>query len=192
MIITPGLPSNEIEDNICLAFQKAAADTSHNLRFFTVSTYNIHTSAPESRMVVLRRFLSDWTIRFFTDYRSSKVSEIKNHPMISLLFWNPEERYQIRVQASATVHYQNEISYGEWQHVNGRAQDEYKAFLPPGAKISSSAEALQKKSDSHYFAVVDALPLQIKILQINRSKHLSMNFKRQSAADKWKGKWIVP
>jgi len=192
MIINTDFSPDEIINNINQAFRNAAADTSHNLRFFSVATYDNGNNTPQSRMVVLRKFLPDWTLRFYTDYRSSKVADIKNHPSVSLLFWNPEERYQIRVQASATVHYQNEISESEWQHVDDAAKKAYTTILAPGSGISQPNEVRRQKDNTHHFCVIDALPFQIKVLQLNREDHLAMSFIRESVAEKWDGSWILP
>jgi len=192
MIINTDFSSDEIKNNIHQAFRSAATDNRHHLRFFSIATYDIVNNAPQSRMVVLRKFLPDWTLRFYTDYRSSKVADIKNHPSVSLLFWNPEERYQIRVQASATVHYQNEISEGEWQHVDDAAKKAYTTILAPGSGISQPNEVRHQKDDTHHFCVIDTLPFQIKVLQLNREDHLAMSFIRESAAEKWDGSWILP
>jgi pyridoxine/pyridoxamine 5'-phosphate oxidase len=192
MIITTDSSPEEIKDNISTAFQKAAKDTHHPLRFFTVSTFNNQTSYPASRMVVLRAFLPNWTLRFYTDYRSSKVHQIKNHPSVSLLFWNAEQRYQIRVLGSTAIHYQNEVSEKEWQHITGSAQNAYTTSLAPGSEITKPEDMQFLKDNTHYFSVIDVLPVTVKVLQLNRSEHLAMEFKRQSADQKWSGKWIVP
>lgn len=182
----------EIKDNIKLALQKAANNPGHNLRFFTVSTFCDNAGAPQNRMVVLRKFLPHWTMRFYTDYRSSKVEQIKEHPSISLLFWNADERYQLRIQAEASVHYGSDISESEWQNINGDARKAYTTILPPGQEISGPKEGKKHTKNMNYFCVIDALPLQIKVLQLNRTDHLAMKFKRKSAKHEWNGKWIVP
>lgn len=192
MIINTDFSPGEIINNINQAFRNAAADTSHNLRFFSVATYNTDNNTPQSRMVVLRKFLPDWTLRFYTDYRSSKVADIKYHPSVSLLFWNPEDRYQIRVQASASIHYQNEISENEWQNVDDASKKAYTTIPAPGTEISQPNEARHRKDNTHHFCVIDALPFKIKILQLNREDHLAINFLRESANEKWDGNWILP
>lgn len=192
MIINTDDSPADVLDNVKDACQNAAADTRHALRFFSVSTYDIHNSTPENRMVVLRGFLPDWTMRFYTDYRSSKVNRIQHHPSISLLFWNQEARYQIRFKAEAKVHYQNEISESEWQNVETEGKKAYTTLLAPGCEIADPLEARNRESKTHYFCVVDALPLQIKVLQLNRRDHFAMKFVRESSAGEWRGTWIVP
>jgi general stress protein 26 len=192
MIINTDCSPADVIDNVRTDFQKAASDTNHGLRFFSVATFDLNNNAPESRMVVLRKFLPDWTIRFYTDYRSTKVTRIQNHPSVSLLFWNAQDRYQIRVKAEARVHYQNEVTESEWQNVDTEGKKAYTTILAPGSAISGPAEARNRESNSHHFCVVDALPLQIKVLQLNRMDHFAMNFVRESSARNWRGTWIVP
>lgn len=192
MIINTDCSTADGINNVRNAFKKAASNTNHGLRFFSVATYNVNNNTPENRMVVLRKFLPDWTIRFYTDYRSSKVTRIQNHPSVSLLFWNPQDRYQIRVKAEARVHYQNEVTESEWQNVDKEGEKAYTTKLAPGSAISAPAEARIRESNTHHFCVVDALPLQIKVLQLNRMDHFAMNFVRESSARKWLGTWIVP
>lgn len=192
MIINTDLSPNKVIDNLKIVFQKAAVNTRHELRFFSVATYDRENQTPQSRMVVLRKFLPNWTMRFYTDFRSGKVTQIQKHPFVSFLFWNPKERYQVRVRATATIHYQNKISEKEWVHVDKEARKAYKNALAPGTPISGPDEGQNLKNDNHYFSVVDAEPILINILQLNRRDHLTMKFVRDSNEEKWKGTWIAP
>lgn len=194
MIIKPDLSLDEIKDNLKIAFKGASEDTRHGLRFFSVNSYDLKNNAPESRMVVLRDFLPNWTFRFFTDFRSSKVSQIQKHPFVSLLFWNIDERYQVRLQAIPSIHHKNNVTESEWQQISGEAQKAYTSVLAPDTTISSPDKAhnWNKKHGDNYFCVIDAIPLQIKVLQLNGIKHLATKYVRKSIRDNWSGQWIVP
>jgi len=192
MIINPALSLFENKENIKTAFQEAVADTRHGLRFFSVASFDAVENATQSRMVVLRDFLPDWTFRFYTDYRSSKVAQIQNHPSISLLFWNADGRYQIRIQAMSTIHYKNDISGSEWLHVTGDAQNAYSTVLPPGTVISQPEEARGRNIKGNFFCVIDARAISLKVLQLNSTDHLAAKYERSSLGDSWNGQWIIP
>jgi len=192
MIINPDLSLNEIKESLRAALKEASEDSRHGLRFFSVATVNPENNTPESRMVVLRDFLPEWTLRFYTDFRSSKVAQIQNHPAISLLFWNMNERYQVRIEAESTIHYKDNISKSEWENVTGEAQKAYTSVLPPGKIISHPEEAGDRITQKNYFCVIDAKATRIKILQLKSTEQWAVKFLRDSDTDEWIGHWIVP
>ena len=71
--------------------------------------------APNLRVVVLRRF---WRkaprIAFHTHGGSPKISEIRSNPNVSFAFYHPQEKLQLRVKGTATVHASDELAEEQW------------------------------------------------------------------------------
>ncbi len=173
---------------------RACNDKNHNMRFFTLSTSDLATGESSSRIVVFRKLVDEWTIRFYTDCRSSKISEIKNNPLCSILFWDSRKSLQIRIKAEALIHHLNDITEKEWENIQGDAVKSYSSAVKPGKVIESSKEAHDRyeKPDHTFFSVVDCVPYRIKVLQLNRNEHLSLLYRRESLFKPWIGNWIAP
>lgn len=181
--------------NIHDQLKRAGADARHKFRFFSVGTVKESDRLiPQSRMVVLRSFDDDWTFEFYTDNRSSKVTEIKNNPVISALFWDPSKRVQVRIEADAKIHNQDDISVRRWENVQGDAQKAYTSVPAPGTPIDSPEKAYEwpDEVNDENFAVIRSVPKRVKILQISGMEHLALNFYRSATADVWSGGWITP
>ena len=175
--------------------KRAGVDNNHKFRFFSVATQKAsNDTIPQSRMVVLRSFSDDWTFEFYTDHRSSKVEEIKKNPVISALFWDPSKRVQVRIEAEATIHNQDELAGDRWKDVQGAAQKAYTSTIAPGSEIDSPDEAHDwpESYSSDYFTVVSCKPFRFKALQISGMEHLAFEGHREQLSDEWKKTWIAP
>ncbi|HEX8638997.1 MAG TPA: pyridoxamine 5'-phosphate oxidase family protein [Pyrinomonadaceae bacterium] len=71
--------------------------------------------APNLRVVVLRRF---WRksprLAFHTHIGSPKISEVRSNPNVSFAFYHPQEKLQLRVRGTATVHLNDELAEEQW------------------------------------------------------------------------------
>lgn len=194
MMIKAHYSPKDILDTLKTVLKNASKNRDHNMRIFSVSSYDQAQNRPNSRMVVLRSFYPDWTFRFFTDNRSDKIRELQKCRFASALFWDPAESLQIRIQAKAVIHHNNEISENEWHSVHRDAKKAYTPVLPPGAPITQPAEAHQWPEEYHnnYFTVVDLIPSTIQVLQLNGLDHLSARFQKAGPGNTWTGGWIAP
>jgi hypothetical protein len=71
---------------------------------------------PQLRVVVLRRF---WRknprgLVFHAHVGSPKIAEIENNPRVSWLFYHPQERFQVRVKGTASVHREGDLHEEQW------------------------------------------------------------------------------
>lgn len=194
MIINPDHSIDEIKENINAVMKMASEDTIHPFRLFSAATYDSEKNLPESRMVVLREFLPDWTIRFYTDHRSQKVKQLRENPNLALLFWSADMKLQIRMHARSTIHYQNQVSKENWRQIGGHSTRSYTTQKSPGTAIGNSGISYEYDTTlgDRHFCVIDACPLQIKTLELQKPDHLAIEFNRKSASQDWEGKWIVP
>ena len=78
----------------------------------------------DGRIVVLRKSDRENNIlQFHTDIRSSKINIIKQNSNASLVFYDKDEKIQLRVKASCIINNQNNITEESWkktQHISRR------------------------------------------------------------------------
>ena len=78
----------------------------------------------DGRIVVLRKSdRNNNLLQFHTDLRSPKVNILKKNKNASLLFYDKEEKIQLRVQVECEINNQNSISNESWkktQHISRR------------------------------------------------------------------------
>lgn len=82
-----------------------------------------HDGKPSSRVVLLKGY-DKRGLRFFTNSRSRKGTEINNNPFVSVCFWWPSLERQVRVEGSIDM-------------LSGRETDEYFESRPEESKISA-------------------------------------------------------
>jgi len=194
MLIIPKHTIDEALSDVKDQLTRAAADNHHKMRLFSVSTLDLDTHSISNRMVVLRTFFNDWRVRFYTDFRTRKVLELKQNPQTSLLFWDSSKNIQIRMKTTAIIYHNDDLSKREWTHVQGEARKSYNSRLKPGSPIASPDEAhlWPAELSDEYFTVIDCIPFSLQILQLNRQEHLSLTFTRTDPVHEWEGGWIVP
>ena len=72
---------------------KAIRKKEHPFRFFVLASP--HSTYPGLRTVVLREVDQSGWIEMYTDRRSPKVVQLKQHPNCSALFYHPKKKWQL-------------------------------------------------------------------------------------------------
>ena len=87
----------------------------------------------DGRIVVLRKSDRDNNLlQFHTDFRSSKINILKKNNNASLVFYDKEEKIQLRVKVNCIINNKNSITEESWkktQHISRRC---YLTDDPPG------------------------------------------------------------
>ena len=87
----------------------------------------------DGRIVVLRKSdRKNNLLQFHTDFRSPKVKILKKNNKASLLFYDKEEKIQLRVKVDCEINNQNSTTEESWkktQHISRRC---YLTDSPPG------------------------------------------------------------
>lgn len=179
----------EIWQTLKHELHRGALDPKHPFRYLNLGTQTI--SDPEIRTVVLRSVSKNLEFYVFTDSRSAKVEELRQSPMACLHFYHPAKRVQIRVQAQARLHSEDELSRAFWAKVKDDAQKAYTSTQAPGTIISTPEDAFGwlGPGDDRYFKVLRFVPDRVEVLQLNGIHHLRLVFLR---SEDWKGSWLVP
>jgi 3-hydroxyisobutyrate dehydrogenase len=92
-----------------------------------------HQDVVDGRIVVLRKSDREKSLlQFHTDLRSPKVDILKKNNKASLLFYDKEEKIQLRVKVDCEINNQNSTTEESWkktQHISRRC---YLTDNPPG------------------------------------------------------------
>lgn len=145
-----GLDLNQLDAPRAWAFLRqelfgAAGTNRHPFHLFTLATAD-ETGAPEARTVVLRRFLGhEREVWFHTDFRSPKVAHLRRDSRVSLLWYDPQSRVQIRIPARAKLHHLDEKAKQAWDKSLPMTRSCYGDLQGPGEILVGGPGAILSK-----------------------------------------------
>jgi pyridoxamine 5'-phosphate oxidase len=160
-----------------------------------------HQDEIDGRIVVLRKSDRDNNLlQFHTDFRSPKVEVIKKNNKASLLFYDKEEKIQLRVKVDCTVNNQNSTTKESWkktQHISRRC---YLTDSPPGtSSVNPTSGMISKLEDFDYsmdqseegyknFTVIQCKIKSVEWLYLAAKGHRRARFDLENN----KNAWLVP
>ena len=171
-------------------FSRAVKDKKHPFRLVILGSQK--DAGVGLRYIVLREYATDDRMLFYTDARTPKVAEIRNHPGASLLFYHPQKGLQIRVEGQMKLHQNDSLSQEHWKRVQGIGRRAYTPHLEPGKIIDSPNLAHkwpEEMSDEH-FTVLEFTPHSFDLLQLNRLEHLRLGMQKRDEG--WEMNWLAP
>ena len=161
--------------------------------------------SPSQRVMILRAV--DWErrrLRFHTDYRTTKVEELGQRNLASVLIYEPDAKIQLRLAGTATVHTKGAVVDSAWDEATLFARRCYLAEQSPG-KISpeplsglpANVEGRQPTEQEVAAARVNFAALivefgEIEWLYLANSGHRRARWQWDSAAADWRRNWLVP
>ena len=108
----------------------------------------------DGRIVVLRKSdRKNNSLQFHTDFRSPKVNILKINNKASLLFYDKEEKIQLRVKVECEMNNQNSITEESWkktQHISRRC---YLTDSPPGTSSEKPTSGMISKLENFDFTM---------------------------------------
>ena len=161
----------------------------------------VHQDEIDGRIVVLRK--SDRTnnlLQFHTDLRSPKVDILKKNNKASLLFYDKDEKIQLRVKVECEINNQNSTTEESWkktQHISRRC---YLTDSPPGTSSENPTSGMISKledfdytmeqSEEGYknFTVIKCMIKSIEWLYLAAKGHRRAKFDLENK----KESWLVP
>ncbi len=170
---------------------KTASEVSnHPFRFLTLATYS--EDGPHARYVVLRAIDDDMGCYFFSDNRASKVEQIAQDGKVALLFYNSEEKIQVRISGIAKQVTDSKLIASFWQNINGDGRKAYTSQKAPGEEIESPemGHTWHDPLEQEYFSVIKVAPQFMDVLQLDGMRHIRAQFK--SKEKEWKKLWVCP
>ena len=155
----------------------------------------------DGRIVVLRKSDRDNNLlQFHTDFRSSKIIILKKNSNASLVFYDKEEKIQLRVKVGCIINNKNSITEKSWkktQHISRRC---YLTDDPPGTtSLDPTSGMISKLEDFDYtmeqseegyknFTVIQCKIKSVEWLYLAAKGHRRAKFD----IEKKQVSWMVP
>ena len=155
----------------------------------------------DGRIVVLRKSdRKNNLLQFHTDLRSPKVDILKKNDKASLLFYDKEEKIQLRVKVDCEINNQNSTTEEAWkktQHISRRC---YLTDSPPGTISNNPTSGMISKledfdytmeqSEEGYknFTVIKCKINSVEWLYLAAKGHRRAKFDLETK----KNNWLVP
>ena len=155
----------------------------------------------DGRIVVLRKSNQDNSLlQFHSDIRSEKIPKLKNNKNASMLFYDKEEKIQVRLKVECIVNHNNEITKESWSKTGHMSRKCYLIDNGPGTESPNPTSGLKpelddfeftmKQSEKGYknFTVIQCKIKTIEWLYLAAKGHRRARFE----LDNNKEYWLVP
>ena len=108
----------------------------------------------DGRIVVLRKSdQSNNLIQYHSDIRSNKIAKLKNNKNASMLFYDKDEKIQVRLKVECTVNHDNEITKESWLKTGHMSRKCYLVDNGPGTESSYPTSGLKPELDNFEFTM---------------------------------------
>ena len=108
----------------------------------------------DGRVVVLRKSdQSNNLIQYHSDIRSNKIAKLKNNKNASMLFYDKDEKIQVRLKVECTVNHDNEITKESWLKTGHMSRKCYLVDNGPGTESPSPTSGLKPELDNFEFTM---------------------------------------
>jgi len=179
----------------------AVRDLQHPFRTPVVATqgaedYPLRTVVLRAADAVRRELI------FHTDVRSPKVRHIRRQARVWWLFLDPAARVQLRAEADAVVHHQDELARSAWANTPLSSRLNYCTPLEPGRTLGEPQEAwpewsrgrelTRQESEAGWpnFAIVLTTLRRLEWLKLDLAGHQRAGFDWKDGD--WQSGWLVP
>ena len=139
---------------------------------------------PRSRVVVARKF--NWPeLHVYSDSRAGKIEDIRTDSRVSLAYYDQENRVQIRLRGTATIHTDSPEAVAAYEQLPPYSRGDYLTRGAPGSLCTEGHDSQQ--TSAPHFALIEVKLLELEWLSLRREGHL-----RASFLDAETGRWLVP
>ena len=143
---------DEIKTKIWSMFNNAIKDRSSPFRIPVFICGNQDDF--DGRIVVLRKSdQSSNLIQYHSDIRSNKIVKLINNKNASMLFYDKDEKIQVRLKVECTVNHDNEITKESWLKTGHMSRKCYLVDNGPGTESSSPTSGLKPELDNFEFTM---------------------------------------
>jgi len=128
---------------------------------------------PQARSIVIREIAADGAIRFVTDGRSAKVTELSISPKVQLLIWLPSLRVQYRLSGEAQREVELATVVANWDRLSEASKAMF-FWNTPAARIDGCAGTLAapRTDVPRNFAVYRVVLSKADFLSLTVTPHL--------------------
>ena len=187
---------NEIKKKIWLMLDDAITNRASQFRIPTFICGN--QSDFDGRIVVLRK--SDQhnnIVQFHSDIRSDKIEKLKNNPRAAMLFYDKDEKIQVRLKIECVVNHNNDITKESWSKTRHISRKCYLVDNGPGSESETPTSGLKpeldnfkftmKQSEEGYknFTVIQCKIKSIEWLYLAAKGHRRARFDLETKKDTW-------
>ena len=155
----------------------------------------------DGRIVVLRKSdQSNNLVQFHSDIRSDKIPKLKNNKNASMLFYDKEEKIQVRLKVECTINHSNEITKESWKKTGHISRKCYLVDNGPGTESPAPTSGLKPELDNFEFTmeqseegyknftVIQCKIKSIEWLYLAAKGHRRARFNLENN----KGNWLIP
>ena len=155
----------------------------------------------DGRIVVLRK--SDKInniVQFHSDIRSDKIEKLKKNSNASMLFYDKEEKIQVRLKVECKVNHDNDVTKESWSKTQHISRKCYLVDNGPGTESATPTSGLKpeidnfeftmKQSEEGYknFTVIQCKVKSIEWLYLAAKGHRRARFDLENN----KNTWLIP
>ena len=108
----------------------------------------------DGRIVVLRK--SDKInniVQFHSDIRSDKIEKLKKNSNASMLFYDKEEKIQVRLKVECKVNHNNDVTKESWSKTQHISRKCYLVHNGPGTESATPTSGLKPELDNFEFTM---------------------------------------
>ena len=143
---------SEIKKKIWLMLDDAVTNRSSQFRIPTFICGN--QSDFDGRIVVLRKSdQQNSLVQFHSDIRSDKIQKLKKNPNAAMLFYDKEEKIQVRLKVECTVNHNNNVTKESWSKTQHISRKCYLVDNGPGTESDIPTSGLKPELDNFYSEV---------------------------------------
>ena len=155
----------------------------------------------DGRIVVLRKSdQSNNLVQFHSDIRSDKIPKLKSNKNASMLFYDKEEKIQVRLKVECTINHSNEITKESWSKTGHISRKCYLVENGPGTESPNPTSGLKPELDNFEFTMEQSeegyknfTVIQCKIKSIEWLYSAAKGHRRaRFEIDNNKEYWLVP
>ena len=152
----------------------------------------------DGRIVVLRKSdQSNNLVQFHSDIRSDKIEILKQNPNAAMLFYDKEEKIQVRLKVKCAINYKNNITKTSWDKTQHISRKCYLVNKGPGTVSDIPTSGLKpeldnfdytkEQSEEGYknFTVIQCNIKSIEWLYLAAKGHRRARFNLENSKDSW-------
>ena len=108
----------------------------------------------DGRIVVLRKSdKKNNIVQFHSDIRSDKIEKLKKNSNASMLFYDKEEKIQVRLKVECKVNHNNDVTKESWSKTQHISRKCYLVHNGPGTESATPTSGLKPELDNFEFTM---------------------------------------
>ena len=108
----------------------------------------------DGRIVVLRKAdIKNNLVQFHSDIRSDKIEKLKNNSKAAMLFYDKEEKIQVRLKVECLVNHNNNVTKESWSKTQHISRKCYLVDNGPGTESDTPTSGLKPELDNFEFTM---------------------------------------